>query len=284
MRLNLLLRIAALSLAALHLAGAHGQSSEQIVIDGPPLVMPLAAALVKAFQISNPDFGVVFEKDLGSEARMEALLQGKVDIAVATRGLDFAWIARHGLMAHDIARTAVVFAVNAGVPISHLSGQQICDVYGGQIPNWKMLGGPDLAIAPHTRPAGQVEARVVRTAIYCLRRLRLADAVKVIRRPRDMAKALAETPGAIGMTSMSAVEESQGRLRMVTIDGVAPSVDNVERMRYGMVRETLFVTWSPPPPEVERFLRFVRSAEGDQVIRVNGAVPMKERISGAKAE
>jgi ABC-type phosphate transport system substrate-binding protein len=71
------------------------------------------------------------------------------------------------------------------------------------------------------------------------------------------------------------VEESAGRLRSISIDGVAPSADNVEYKRYGMIRETLFVTWSPPSPAVARFIRFVRSAEGGKLIRVNGAVPAK---------
>jgi phosphate transport system substrate-binding protein len=90
-----------------------------------------------------------------------------------------------------------------------------------------------------------------------------------------MAKELAATPGAIGMTSMTVVEQSQGRVRSVTIDGVSPSADNVERKRYGLVREAFFVTKSPPPPAVGRFLEFARSAEGNEVIRANGAIPVK---------
>jgi phosphate transport system substrate-binding protein len=275
MHLDLLLRIAALSLAALHVAGAHGQSSEKIVIDGSTGVMPLAAALAKTFQSRSPGLGVDLGNGLGTKARIEALVQGKIDIALASHGLDIAAISRQGMSAHEIARTAVVFAVNAGVPITDLTAQQICDVYSGHTSNWKALGGPDLAIAARTRPDSEVDAEVVRGNIQCLKSLRMPEAVKVMARSGDMAKELAATPGAIGMTSMTVVEQSQGRVRFLTIEGVSPSADNVEGKRYGLVREAFFVTRSSPPPAVGRFLEFARSAEGNEVIRANGAIPVK---------
>jgi phosphate transport system substrate-binding protein len=275
MRLNLFLQIAVASLAALHFAGAHAQSAARIVIDGSTGVMPLATALAKAFQTRNPGVSVELGGGLGTKARIEALSQGKIDIALASHGLDTAAIARQGMSAHEIARTAVVFAVNSGVPIGNLTARQICDIYSGQTSNWKALGGPDLGIAARTRPDSEVDAEVVRGGIQCLKSLRMADAVRVMARSGDMAKELAATPGSIGMTSMTVVEQSQGRVRFVTIDGVSPTADNVEGTRYGLVREAFFVTKSPPPPAAGRFLEFARSAEGSDVIRANGAIPVK---------
>jgi phosphate transport system substrate-binding protein len=237
--------------------------------------MPLAIALAKEYEIRSPDVGFVFETGLGAVARLEAVIQGKLDIAVATNGLDLAYVSREGMRAHDIARSAVAFAVNSRLPVSDLTRRQICDVYNGLVSNWKSLGGPDLAIAPHSPPGDQVDTQVVRAGLRCLKRGRGTEAVKLIGHPRAMVNALALTPGAIGITSTIAVEESGGRLRTVAIDGVAPSAENVERGRYGLNRQIFFVTWSPPPPAVERFLRFVRSPEGEKLIRVNGAVPAK---------
>ena len=53
------IRISAFSLGALLAIGAHGQTTERIVIDGSTGGMPLAAALAKAFQERNP--GVTIE-------------------------------------------------------------------------------------------------------------------------------------------------------------------------------------------------------------------------------
>jgi phosphate transport system substrate-binding protein len=117
--------------------------------------------------------------------------------------------------------------------------------------------------------------RLARFSIPCLRRFARFEEVTVTVRPRRFAKQLAATPGAIGMMAMAAVDEMRGRVRWVSIDGIAPSAGNVASGRYPMVRETVFVTWSPPPPAVARLLEFVRSGEGERVIRVNSAIPAK---------
>ena len=273
MSLRLMKRIA-VGLTVLHGAGVHAQPTEQVVIDGDRAVMPLVVALANDFKIRAREVGFVFEKDLG-DLRLEAVLQGKLDIAVATNGIDLAFISREGMVAYPIARSAVVFAVHSGVPVGNLTKRQICDIYGGLIANWKSLGGPDLAIAPHSPPGRHVDTQVVRRATLCLRGLRMGEVVRIIGQSQGMVRALASTRGAIGITSPISVEESAGRLRSVSIEGVAPSADNVQHRRYGMIRETFFVTWSAPSPAVERFLRFVRSSEGDKLIRVNGAVPAK---------
>lgn len=274
MSLRVIKRIGFLGLAVIHASAVHAQPREQVTIDGDRAVMPLVTALANDFKVRVRDVGFVFEKDLGN-VRLEAVIQGKLDIAVATNGIDLAFISREGMVAYPIARSAVVFAVHSGVPVNDLTKRQICDVYSGLVSNWSLLGGPDLAIAPHSTPGKHVDTQILRRTIGCFSRLRSTEAVKTIGQSRAMERALVTTRGAIGITSPIVVEESAGRLRSISIDGVAPSADNVEHRRYGMIRETLFVTWSPPSPAVERFVRFARSSEGAKLIRVNGAVPAK---------
>jgi phosphate transport system substrate-binding protein len=268
-------RIASLSLSASLALGAYGQTTGRITIDGSTGVMPLAASLAKAFQAQNPGVTVELGRGLGTKARLQALAEGKIDIALASHGLKVDEITRQEMAAHEIARMAVVFGVSATVPASNLTEQQICDVYAGKTSNWKALGGPELEIAPRTRPDTEVDAEVVRANIKCLAELRMPEAVKVMPRSGDMANELAATAGAIGMTTMTVVEQSQGKIRALSINGIAPSAENVERKAYPLVRESFFVTKAPPPPTVARFLAFTRSPAGDEVIRANGAIPTK---------
>ena len=275
MRKDWVIQIGTFSLGALLALGAHGQTTERIAIDGSTGVMPLAAALAKAFQERNTGVTVELGKGLGTKARLAALAEGKIDIALASHGLNIKEITRQGMAVHEVARIAVVFGVNATVPVANLTDQQICDVYAGKTSNWKALGGAALEIAPRTRPDTEVDAEVVRANIKCLTDLRLPEAVKVMPRSGDMAKELAATAGAIGMTTMTVVEQSQGKIKVLAINGIAPSTDNVERKAYPLVRESFFVVKAPPPPTVARFLEFTRSAAGDQLIRANGAIPVK---------
>lgn len=256
-------------------AGVWAQGAEKVVLDGSTGVMPLAAALAKAFQAKNSGADFEFGKGLGTKARFQALADGKIDVALASHGLRVEELTKQGMVVHEIARIAVVFGVNETVPVSRLTAQQVCDIYAGKVTNWKALGGPDLEIAVRTRPESEVDTEVVREGIACLKDLKMAGSVKAMPKSGDMAKELAAVPGAIGMTSMTVVEQSKRRIKAVSLDGIAPSADNVKNKSYVLIRESFFVTRGSPSTAVARFIEFARSASGDDVIAANGAVPVK---------
>lgn len=91
----------------------------------------------------------------------------------------------------------------------------------------------------------------------------------------DMAKALAETPHSLGMTSMTVVEQSAGKVKALSLDGVAPTAANVKSGRYLLTRDFLFVAKGEPVGSTRAFLDFLFSPEGDRVILANGAVPLR---------
>ncbi len=275
MRRDWLVRTCALAFLALLALGVQGQAAERFVIDGSTGVMPLAAALVKAFRERNPGVTIEMGQGLGTGARIQALAEGRIDIALASHGLNLDDITRQGMSAHEIARTAVVFAVNASVPVVNLTDQEICDIYAGKTSSWKTLGGAERDIEPRTRPDSEVDAEVMRANIRCLTDLQMPANVKVMPKTGDMAKELAETAGAIGMTTMTVVEQSRGKIRALSINGIAPSPENVERAAYPLVRKSFLVTRATPPPPVAQFLQFVHGLAGEKVIRANGAIPVR---------
>jgi len=268
-------RIGALMLGITVATSIHAQTSEKIVVDGSTGVMPLVSALAKAYEERYPAATVEMGKGLGTKARLQALADGKIDIALASHGLVADELTRRGMAVHEIAKVAVVFGVNASVLAASVTDRQICDIYAGTVTNWTELGGPDLAIAPRTRPDSEVDAEVVRGKIACLKELKMSERVKVMPRSGDMAKELATSVGAIGMTTTTVVEQSRGQIKPLSLNSVIPSAENVERKIYTLTRDSFLVTKAPPPPGVSRFLDFVRSSAGTAVIVANGAVPVK---------
>lgn len=253
----------------------QAQTKEKVFVDGSTGVMPLAAALAKAYQERHPGAVVELGTGLGTKARLQALAEGSIDIALASHGLVTEELAARKMVAHEIAKVAVVFGVNAGVPLTSLTDRQVCDIYAGRTANWKELGGPDLAVAPHARPDSEVDAEVVKDKIACLKDVKPAATVKTMPKSGDMAKGLAATPGAIGMTTTTVVEQSRGQIKAVALNGVTPSADNVIRKTYVLTRDSFLVTKATPDPAVARFIEFVRSPAGEAVIVANGAVPVK---------
>ena len=253
---------------------SHAQS-ERIVIDGSTGVTPLVEALAKAYRAANPGVDIEIGKGMGTKARIVALNEGRIDIAMASHGLDVPGLRGQGMVIREIGKVAVVFGVNASVPLSDLSSSQLCDIYAGRLRNWKEAAGPDMPIIPIARPESEVDTEVVRDRISCFKGLRLADDVRIAPKAPDMANELAATRGAIGMTTTTIVQQSETRIRAVSIAGVAPTPDNVQNKRYVLTRDSFLVTRGSASPAVSKFLEFIRSPGGENVIVANGAVPVK---------
>ena len=252
------------------------QAAAQTVlkIDGSTGAVPLVAALAKDYEAKTSGLKIEIGKGLGTKARIDALNAGSIDIAVASHGLKIEELSKQGLQVEEIARTPVVFAVNAGVAISNLTQSQICAIYSGATNNWKEVGGSDLAIAARTRPDSEVDAEVVRDGIQCLKGLKMPSSVTVMERSGDMARELAKTPGAIGMSTTTVADQSNGAVKALSLDGSAPTEANVVAGNYRLVREVfLVVKASGTAAPLQGFLAFIKSGEGAKMIKANGAIP-----------
>ena len=257
------------------LANSLAWGAEQIVLDGSSGMLPLAKSLAAAYQRQSSDPQVQIGMGLGTGPRLRALAERKIQVALASHGIKPEDVQKQNLTIIEVAKGAIVFAVNSSVPITNITESQVCDVYSGKIRSWQFLGGSDYPVAVLTRPPTEVDPEVIRAKIGCFKELRESETAKVMARGGDMAKALAETPHALGMTSMTVVEQSEGKVRALTLNGIAPTAENAKSGRYFLTRDFLFVIKGQPTGPVKRFLDFVLSPEGDRVIQANGAVPLR---------
>ncbi len=254
---------------------APARGAETIVLDGSSGMLPLARALAVAYQKQSSDPRVESGKGLGTGARLRALAEGKIQIALASHGIKAEDIQKGNLRVIHVAKGAIVFAVNASVPLAGITESEVCDIYSGKTRSWQALRGTDNPVAVLTRPPTEVDPEVIRDKVACFKELKEVETARVMARGGDMAKGLAETPHAIGMTSMTVVEQSGGQVKALSLGGVAPTEENVKSGRYFLTRDFLFVIKGEPTLPVKSFLDFVLSPEGDRVIRANGAVPLR---------
>jgi phosphate transport system substrate-binding protein len=263
--------LAAVAAATTVAPGSQPARAQSVTVDGSTGTAPLVAALGKAYA-ARATVTVDIGKGLGTKARFEALSAGKIDIAMASHGLNVADVTRAGMVVHRIAMTPVVYAVHESVKVGNLADAQICAIYEGRSRNWKDAGGNDLAVAPLARPDSEVDMEVVRDGIACFKALKLPDGVRILARAGDMAKALAATVGGVGMTSATVVGQSGGKITAVTLNGVAASEANVLAGTYRLTRDAFLVTRGSPSAQTKGFIEFVLSADGASIIRANGAI------------
>jgi phosphate transport system substrate-binding protein len=257
------------------LGTAPALSQEKIALDGSSGMLPLARALATAYQQKSPSPQVEIGKGLGTGARLGALADNKIQIALASHGIKPEDVQKGNLRVIEVAKGAIVFATNANVPMTDITEAQVCDIYSGKVQNWQSFGGPNVPIVVLTRPPTEVDPEVIRAKVKCFAQLKEVETAKVMARGGDMATGLADTPNAIGMTSMTVVEQSAGKVKALTINGIAPTPENVKNGRYFLTRDFLFVTKDKPTADIKKFLDFVLSPEGDRVILANGAVPLR---------
>ena len=249
--------------------------ADTIRIDGSNGVMPLVAALADAYRTAHPSSRITLGGGLGSKARLQALAARRIDIAVASHGLDMAALALDGMSAHRIALTPVVIGVHAGVTVRGVSEGQACDLLTGRLTMWAPLGGGSGAVRAYMRTESEVDTEVVRAGVSCLRQAGEEGVVTIVQETGDMVRALAEIPGAVGVTTATVVRQSGGKIRALSLDGVAPTLVNVESGRYRLTRDSYLVSHITPSRAVSRFLEFARSSAGRAVLAANGSIPAR---------
>lgn len=268
-------------LAGIALAACAPEPLATLRIDGSNGVMPLARSLADAWASTAPGAAVTFGGGLGGRQRLAALDSGRIDIALASHGLDFDDLERRSMVAHGVAVTPVVFAVSRDVAIADISPARLCDVFAGRITDWAELGGTSGTIHAFVRPEAEVDTEIIRDGVPCMKDLAFGSGVRPMEETGDMQRALTSTPGAIGVTTATVVQQSAGALRAIALDGVEATPANVEAGRYRLLRPAYFVTRREPPVDVQAFLDFVNSARGEQVVRDAGALPAS-RMAGRR--
>ncbi|MFQ5882238.1 MAG: substrate-binding domain-containing protein [Candidatus Methylomirabilales bacterium] len=264
--------LAPLTLTAVLVAGASVPArAQQLTMNGSSGMVPLARALVQAFEARNGSAPFEVGRGSSSGSAHRAVAADRLDVGLSSKPLGDAERTA-GLHSVEIARTATVFAVHASVKISGLTTQQVCGIYAGTITNWQAVGGPDLAILPLTRPASETPAKIVRKHVPCFKE---GKGVLSLLKAGHMAKALAAKAGAFGFTNLAFVQKSQGAIRALALNGTAPTPANLQSGVYPLVRRFFLITKGAPVGTVAEFVAFVKSADGDRVIRDTKAVPVQ---------
>lgn len=264
--------VVSLAATAALFAGAPGPAgAQQVTLDGSTGMLLLANELVRAFEVKHPSVPIEVGRGSSSSSAMRAVADGRISIGLSSDPPGEAARAA-GLQGIEIARAAVVFAVHASVTIPGLSTQQVCDIYARKIKNWKEVGGPDLFILPLSRPADEFDPKIIKKHYPCFRE---AEGVLILPKAGHMAKALESKAGAIGMINSSYVENSRGATRALILNGAAATPENIRSGEYPLIRRFFLVTRGAPGGSVAQFVAFVKSPDGERVIRNTNTVPVQ---------
>lgn len=242
--------------------------SGRITFAGSTTVQPLAAKLGDAFRQRHPDVTLDIAAG-GSVVGIQAVHDGTVDIGMASRALKPEEAA--GINQHQIASDVIAVVVPASNPVSGLSLEQLRNIYLGQIVNWSEVGGPDREIIVVVRSQSS-GTRGAFDEIVLEKKEPAAPLLAEAVTAGDMAAIVLASPAAIGYVGFGNLEPG---LKPLAIDGVLPSEATVRDGSYRLVRPLLLLTGPLTQPLAQTFVEFALSAEGQQVVRESGWVPVR---------
>lgn len=253
---------------------APAWSQERISIGGAGSLVPATRELVQAYQAKNPTAKIdIVAESLGSSGGLKAAEAGRVAIALSGRPLRPE--EKGKLVYRLVGQVPVVFAVHGAMPVTELTGTQICDIFAGRVRSWKELGGPDLRIVALTRNEDDSTKEAVRKHVGCYATLREGADVVVLTSGKTMIEALSNRPGSVGLTETAGVSSGQGRFKPVTLDGIAASPETVRSGRYKLVKHFGMATVGEPRGLAQRFLDFVAGPEGERAMGREGVIAVR---------
>ncbi|HEX5306551.1 MAG TPA: substrate-binding domain-containing protein [Dyella sp.] len=207
---------------------------------------------------------------------LDAVRSGSADIAGAARGAS-GNPNEGGLTFTPVAWDGLVMITHPSNPVSNLTLAQVHDIYYGKITNWNEVGGRNEPIDLYAvaSPGDGVE--------FSLRKLLFGRGTQPVAAPRlyvntaKLQEGVALDPKALGVTTLSNVVGNP-KMKMIRINGVAPSTSTVANGSYPLFAELYLVTRSSSPKaaEAQAFVDFVNSDTGKAVIRRHGLVPYSD--------
>lgn len=261
-------------LAVLLVSGPRSAVAETIRISGAGGAIGTIRILGEAFRKIYPEIRVDVLPSMGSSGSVKAVLAGRLDIGLSVRTLSGEERAQ-GVVETRYARTPFVFGVNSTLKMTGLTLEDVAGIYGGKR-DWEngkrirlVLRPPedsDIAVLKSMSPAMSAAVDIA------LRRKGMIMATT----GHDAADAIESVPGAFGATTLSLLLSEKRALRILSLDGITPSVRTMADRSYPYSKTFFMVTRKNLPASVRRFIDFVRSPAGAAILAKNGQEAVRE--------
>ncbi len=92
---------------------------------------------------------------------------------------------------------------------------------------------------------------------------------------QDNARLAEGVAGSLTAMTLVQLQTENLRLRFLTIDGVAPTLENFESGKYPYGKDLHLVVSSRTTPALDRFVAFLHSPRGIAILRASGSLPVR---------
>lgn len=259
-----------LTLLGLLLAGGCNRSrltTHPLMIAGSTSVQPFAEKLAEVYMHQHPKARIEVQGG-GSSAGIYAAQQGAAELGASSRELA---PQEKGLVEIPIAYDGIAVIVHPSNPLTNLTVEQLRLIFLGKITDWRDLGLPPHAIDAITREEGSGTRGAFEELV--MGKLEITPGALVQDSNGAVRELVANDPYALGYISVGLVE---ARVKALSIDGVAPTRENIKNHRYKLLRRFLLVSREAPSGQAQDFICFILSPQGQKILECEGLVGVSE--------
>ncbi len=241
----------------------------------------LAQAWAERYHRLHPGVSVQVQGG-GSGVGFASMTDGNCDIAASSREIrprerERIAAQRGEPEEHIVGYDALAIYVNRNNPIDEITIEQLAEIYGegGTITRWSQLGGPDVEITRVSRQNNSGTYAYFREAVLGKNREYKLGSIDQSG-SKDVVALVANTPGAIGYSGMGYATDEIKLIKVTRAKGepaYAPTVENVLAARYPITRPLFLYSCGEPREDVQKFLEWIDSSEGQEIIVELGFIP-----------
>lgn len=258
-------------------ASGGGDGSATLRVSGSTTVNPVAADAAEVLR--KQGMKITIDSQGGSAGGIAQLGAGQVEIAMSSKELspaDRAMYPGADFVSTEIGQDAVGVVVRREVVeggVTDLTKAQLRALFEGRVQNWKELGGSDLDVFVYDKEPGRGTREVLDRYLYGRDGKAppppRSDDYAVVGGNEEARAKLVSTPGSVGPLSSSFIT-GYPNLAALAVDGVEPTAESVRSGAYPMSRPLYLVTDGPPVAGAKRFIDFVLSPEGQELVAKHG--------------
>jgi phosphate transport system substrate-binding protein len=258
-------------------------------LDGASALLPIYGAAARAIYVKESGATRDAREDAvlctNTPSAYERLISGKADMIFAAAPSEEqkkrAAERKLVLTLTPIAREAFVFLIHEQNPVKNLSVDEIRAIYGGKIDDWSALGGPAGKILAFQRNANSgsqtameqlvMQGAPMRKPLEAEYHGSMGGIVRAVADYRNYANALGYSFRYYAM-AMNAVPD----VALLSVDGVAPTPDNIRSGAYPFVSGVYIVSARPLSENARKLRDWFLGDEGQQLIADVGYVPIRQ--------
>jgi phosphate transport system substrate-binding protein len=251
------------------LGAGHAAFAETLRAGGVGAATAMLPYLFEAFGHSK-EIKLEVIPGLGTTGGLSALDEGVLDMAVSGRALKPDELAR-GLIPILAIRTPFVLVTSHPRP-NGLKSSEIAAVFKAARATWTDGSPIRIILRPRSDSDTAILGGMFPDMAAAIEQARLRPDLTLAATDQDNADLAERTPGSLTASTLTQIQMEQRNLHYLAIDGVEPTLENLERRTYPFAKTLYFVLSARKNPIIERFVEFLRSPAGQAALVASGNV------------